>query len=470
MTLFTRLHDDLFRPLAGPNRHVFNAILARLHELFFGGAVSATFPTDKSVRTEIEEVMATHALRDWVPEEDDETLPDLPANTAGNAWRAYRRLLRCGWLEDETDGYQVRVIMPPDIGHLLSALMDIASQRSRLYGGMVQSIHNNIRHVRENPAEQAAALTEAARVARDFSLHLRSIAYGLRELGRALRDIRDPRRLLGSFFSDFVEHYLVADYKTLHTQENPFRYRAEILRMVRELRFSQAAKEILPPAYQRLGIATLPGDALLRVDADLQLLQQVFEEVDEHLSRIDAFRTALERRVAESVRYLDKTRPGAAARLAQVVEHLAAGDDDRLAALPPAHGLIHIVPLSARSPRPPATARRPPEPQRLRIRVPDPAALEMQRRVREYLGHRRLDPRRIEVYLDAWMQGRWEIAATELPIKSVEDFVSFAHLRHLSYLGEPGSRLRRHYEVNLGDTSMENDWLRCRNFTIRRRT
>lgn len=25
--------------------------------------------------------MATRALRDWVPEEDDETLPDLPANT-----------------------------------------------------------------------------------------------------------------------------------------------------------------------------------------------------------------------------------------------------------------------------------------------------------------------------------------------------------------------------------------------------
>ncbi len=465
--IFSHLPDSLFGPIAGPNRQTYAVVLTRLHELFYGGPASATLPSKESVRSEIEDAIAAHAMREWVPEDDDEVTPDLPANTAGNAWRAYRRLVRCGWLEEEVEGYQVRVVMPPDIGRLLSVLIDIANQRSRLYGGMVQSIYNNIRQVCEKPAKQAAALNEAARLARDFSLHLRTIAYGLRDLGRNLREIRDPRKLLGSFFTEFVERYLIADYKTLHTQENPFRYRAEILRMAQELRFSTAAREILPPAYQHLGITALPGDALLRVDGDLQTLLLVFEEVDEHLSRIDTFRSALERRVAESVRYLDKTRPGAAARLASLAEALGKLNDEDVPGLPPTHAMLRVIPLSARSPRSPTSARRPPEPQRLRTRVPNPAAKELLQRVREYLRLRQVDPRRIESYLE--MTHKREVAASELPVETVEDFVAFAHLRHLKHMGGTGSRLQHLYELRLHDGFIDNAWLRCRNFTIRRR-
>lgn len=468
--IFAHLPDSLFGPLAGPNRQIFAVVLARLHDLFYGGPASATLPSKESVRSEIEDAIAAHAMREWVPEEDDDVIPEVPANTAGNAWRAYRRLLRCGWLEEEVDGYQARVIMPPDIGRLLTVLIDIANQRSRLYGGMVQSIHNNIRQVCENPAAQAAALNEAARLAHDFSLHLRSIAYGLRELGRALRDIRDPRKLLGSFFADFVERYLIADYKTLHAQENPFRYRAEILRMVHELRFSTAAKEILPPAYQRLGIAGLPGDALLRVDGDLQTLLSVFEEIDEHLSRIDTFRSALERRVAESVRYLDKTRPGMAARLANLVGRLGSLDDRDFSVLPPSQGMLRATPLSTRSLRSPVNAKRPPEPQRLRTRVTDPSAKELQQRIREYLRLRQVDSRRIENYLERQMASKREVTAAELPVETVEDFVAFAHLRHLKHLSVAGSRLYHRYELRLHESFIENSWLRCRDFTIRRRS
>lgn len=472
MALFRRLPDDLFRPLSGPNRHVYVEILSSLHKLFFSDSAASIFPSDKTVRTEIEETLISLSLRDWMPEDDDETLPDIPDNAAGHAWRAYRRLVRCGWLEEEQEGYATRVVIPSDVGRLLSALLEISSQRTRLYGGVVQSIYNSIRQVKEQPEEQAAALAEAAHQAHEFFLHLRSLEYGLRDLTKSLKNIHDPKKLLGSFFTDFVEEFLVADYKTLHTQENPFRFRTEILRIVRELRFSTIAKETLPTAYLRLQIVKSLGDALGRVDQDLQVLQRVFEEADNHLARIDTYRSSLERRVAESIRYLDKTQPGAAARLARLTSRLADVDESMLCMLPPLHRMARILPLSPKSPRSPSSTKQPPDPQRLRIRVPNPAHAERLKAIREYQKRRQVDPKRIEEYLERSLANHNEISARNLSIETVDDFIAFAHLRQLkrfAQMGKAGQRLANDYEVRSGNAFQENQWLRFKDFTVIRR-
>lgn len=472
MALFRRLPDDLFRPLSGPNRHVYVEILSSLHKLFFSDSAASIFPSDKTVRTEIEETLISLSLRDWKPEEDDETFPDIPDNAAGHAWRAYRRLVRCGWLEEEQEGYATRVVIPSDVGRLLSALLEISSQRTRLYGGVVQSIYNSIRQVKEQPEEQAAALAEAAHQAHEFFLHLRSLEYGLRDLTKSLKNIHDPKKLLGSFFTDFVEEFLVADYKTLHTQENPFRFRTEILRIVRELRFSTIAKETLPTAYLRLQIVKSLGDALGRVDQDLQVLQRVFEEADNHLARIDTYRSSLERRVAESIRYLDKTQPGAAARLARLTSRLADVDESMLCMLPPLHHMARILPLSPKSPRSPSSTKQPPDPQRLRIRVPNPAHAERLKAIREYQKRRQVDPKRIEEYLERSLANHNEISARNLSIETVDDFIAFAHLRqlkHFAQMGKAGQRLANGYEVRSGNAFQENQWLRFKDFTVIRR-
>jgi len=474
MALFRRLPDDLFRPLSGPNRHVYVDILSRLHKLFFSDSSASIFPSDKTVRTEIEETLISLSLREWKHEEDDETLPDNADNTAGHAWRAYRRLVRCGWLEEEQEGYATRVVIPSDVGRLLSALLEISSQRTRLYGGIVQSIYNNIRQVKEKPEEQAAAfaLVEAARQAHEFFLHLRSLEYGLRDLTKSLKDIHDPKKLLGSFFNDFVEEFLVADYKTLHTQENPFRFRTEIIRIVRELRFSNIATETLPAAYLRLQIVKSRGDALGRVDRDFQVLQQVFEEADNHLARIDTYRSSLERRVAESIRYLDKTQPGMAARLARLTSRLAGVDESMLCTYPPLHRMARILPLSPKSPRSPSSIKQPPAPQRLRIRLPNPAHAERLKAIREYQKRRQVDPKRIEEYLERNLSSHNEISARDLSIETVADFMAFAHLRRLdrfAQMGKAGQHLANSYSVIPGNIFHENQWFRFMDFTVIRK-
>lgn len=470
MALFKYLPDALFAPLSGANRNIYVNVLTRLHALFFGTS-AALLPAYETVRSEIEEVLSDMTLQDWQSEEGEEDAPDIPNTQLGYAARAYRRLRQCGWLEEEQDGYRIRVAMPPDVGRLLGNLLEIAHQRNRLYGGIVQTIHNNIIQVQLAPADQAAALSEAARQAREFFLHLRSLAYGLREVSQRLRAEHDPRILLGGFFSDFVEEFLVADYKTLYTRDNPFRYRAEILSKVRSIRFSHDARTTLPEAYLRQRIVRSEMEALRRVDDDLATLEQVFSEVDAHLERINEFRAGLERRVAEAVRYMDKTQPGAAARIARLVKRAALSDD--AATLTAPHRLMRVLPFSPRSPRTPVSPKRPPEPERLRRTEPDPVRLARQKAIRNYLARRRLDPRAVETYLDQQMGSRQELRAQEFCIESVEDFVAFSHLSQLSQLirsGESGQRLNRRFDVRTGTARIDTEWLACRDFTIIRKT
>ena len=49
---------------------------------------------------------------------------------------------------------------------------------------------------------------------------------------------------------------------------------------------------------------------------------RIFESVDQRLAAIDDFRYQLEKRVADTVRYMDKTTPGMAARLSRLIAEL----------------------------------------------------------------------------------------------------------------------------------------------------
>lgn len=78
-------------------------------------------------------------------EEADQCSAIEPDSTP--ALMAYRRLLAAGWFEEEMEGYQVRVTIPPAVGTLWSSLMEIVRPDQVFYGGMVLSIFNNVQKV-----------------------------------------------------------------------------------------------------------------------------------------------------------------------------------------------------------------------------------------------------------------------------------------------------------------------------------
>lgn len=463
--LFDRVSDRLFSPLASANRHIYAGLLLDLYPLFFDQIHADVFPSRETVRREIEERLAVMAAS-W----QDEAEAPSPETDTTPAALAYRRLLAAGWLEEETEGYRVRVAVPPAVGTLWAALMEVARPDRVFYGGMVLSIYNNVQRACDDPKVQVLALRQAAREARRFLQHLNTMIYGLKGLLGEIGGARDHRLVLSRFFDDFVERILVQDYKRLKTRNNPFRHRLQILQLVRELEYDLPRKQALVAGFIEQTGEQDREMAWRAINADIGQLRTVFEQLDGHLARVDTYRAKVERRVADTVRYLDRTQPGMAARIAAALQRLgtavASLDDAAETVLP--MPLLDARPVGVQSLREAPRHRRPPEPRALRSRPTDPAVAARVQALRLYLDRRRIDPRRIARYLERQLVGRASLDGAEMRIDSVEDFMAFTHLRHLDYL--PGAAiLRRGHRIERRPGWVDNDWVRCPAFAVHRR-
>jgi len=468
--LFDRLPDRLFSPLASANRRIYGALLLDLYPLFFDQIHADVFPSRDTVRQEIEERLAVMAAA-WQEEPDAASAPNPATEPETNpAAQAYRRLLAAGWIEEEMEGYRVRVTVPPAVGTLWASLMEVARPDRVFYGGMVLSILNNVQRAWEEPKAQVLALRQAAREARRFLQHLSTMIYGLKGLLGEISGCDDHRRILSRFFDDFVERILVQDYKRLKTRNNPFRYRQQILQRVRELEYDVERKQALVAGYLEQTGESDSESAWQSINDDIRQLRDCFERLDGHLERVDRFRARVERRVADTVRYLDRTQPGMAARMAKLLRglgpRLAGLGDGEATPLP--LPLIDVLPVGPQSLKEAPRHRRPPEPRPLVSRPADPAIQARQQALRAYLDRRRIDPRRIAQYLERQLAGRGQIDGAAMTIGSVEDFIAFTHARHLGYLPGAG-RLRQAYAIEQRDGLIDNDWVRCPAFSVQRR-
>ena len=472
--LLGRLPSHLFAPLAGPNRVVYVEVLLGLYPLFLDHEHHEIFPSRETVRAEIEELVSRMAELQWTAQDEDQPGDGETGLSTSIVLghRVYRRLVDTGWLEEEQEGYRVRVVVPPDVGTLLGTLVEIGRQQRVFYGGMVLSIYNNVRNAVDDPVSQALAFREAVQDAQRFSRHLNNVVYGLKGLLRQMAELVDRRLVLGHFFDDFVERFLIADYKRLKTHNNPFRYRSRILALLHDVQVSPEQKGGLHAGYQAQMDITDPEAAWHELDRDLRMLSDVFEQVDGHLDRIDRYRYRFERRVADTFRYLDRTLPGMAPRCARLVERLGHAltrgtlEADMLRETLP---LAKPLPLGLSSLRPPSVSRRPPEPTVIETRRIDPDVLARQRALREYVNRRRVDVGHIEDYLERHLQDQERIDGEDLTIETVEDFIAFAHVRHLPFLGAEGRRAARRYNVRVESGLMENAFVRCPRFSVWRR-
>ncbi|MEW7996256.1 MAG: hypothetical protein G8D90_14435 [gamma proteobacterium symbiont of Clathrolucina costata] len=464
--LFERLPERLFSPLSGGNRRVYAALILDLYPLFFDQIHADVFPSKDTVRHEIEERLATMSIV-WQVEEEAPYSQERDGNYPSIA---YRRLLDAGWFEEENEGYRVRVAVPPAVGTLWGSLMEITRPDQVFYGGIVLSIYNNVQKSLEDPDDQVLALRQAAQEARRFLQHLNTMIYGLKGLLGEISGVSDHRAVLSHFFDDFVERILIQDYKRLKTRNNPFRYRQQILSLIRDLEYDVKKKKRLVDAFMAQAGSDDSERAWQEINNDIDKLRGVFEQVDSHLARVDLYRAKVERRVADTVRYLDRSQPGMATHIAGLLKQLgdavaSSSDDSEFFVVMP---LIDVVPVAHQSLREAPRSRIPPAPRPLRTHALDPEVQARQKALRTYLDRRRIDPKRLTRYLEREMGEKSSINGTQLSISGVEDFIAFTHVRHLEYL--PGAqRLTRYYTIEKRDGWINNEWLRCPDFMVHRK-
>lgn len=461
--MFGKLSETIFKPLAGPGRHVYGRVILRVYDAFFADDLAAAPARETVIWAIGEELRKTSG---------DGTLPDLDLDDPeprSYPHAVYSRLRDTGWLVEsrsDENGWDLVVEMPPEVLFLVGALLTIRDGLVRSYGGDVVDILNNLEAAYERRDTRAQGISAAAAKARDFLRHLRGLVAGMRDLEKSILGRRELGHILESFFGDFVERLLIADYKKIKTRNNPFLFRRDILDYVTRLE-NPAMIALTAPVYVAQGAA--PDDALAseRIRADLQTIRRVFESVDTHLAAIDRFREALEERIENAVHYMSRTADTPADRIAATLRRL--GDSARAhdASLPVPVALgHHPIPAGGRVLYRPRQRRPAPEPAPIREGAVDPAYRLYKEAVRAFSVRVTPSPERIAAYLERHLDGRDHVRASELKIESLEDFVAFERLRGLPHLFR--GRLKGRYAVVPREGLIDNGWIVCRDFEIRR--
>lgn len=472
--LFNKLPDEIFKPLAGPNRHLFEEILLAMFHYFSDEELTnqAVFPRRSHIIREIEELLERKDRLLQLVDEEGSSGEDF-SNAPGPAARyIYNRLVSTGWLEEEEDGYHVNVLMPPHASLLLEALVGVANSEKKNYGSTVASIYLQLEAIVNHPKDNARAFIEVVRAARDFTRHLQNIFSGLRGFQEQITRQRDARLALVTFFDDFVENLLISDYKSLQAENNPFRHRDKILRLLVEIEHLDTPIDALVQVYQE-DKKLAPSLARQRVLNDLHFIARVFHSVDDRLGAIDLYCRRLESRVAEMVRYIDRNIPDMTTRGIKLLELLGQLSQDspegELPDLPqPSRWLSSSLlgPLSIRQPQ----KRR--QPQTIKLAAPkeiSPEAKERKRLMSLYLERRSVSPTIVANYIDRQMGERTSMSAKDFTIETIEDLMAFVFTPYLSHMkGRPMANMPS-FTIRRTGGRIETPYMECSDFIVERR-
>ena len=463
--LFNKLPDTIFLPLSGQNRQIYQVVLLELADLFFDEDLIDPFIPRDLVRSTIENAVVRIGVRRWEVEGEEDSEP--PRSSADYTNRIYRRLVECGWLEEEQRIYRQYVLLTPSVSYMLRTLVSIARLEKRSYGGAVLNVLSSLEAAINDPVGRGITLSEAAQTAAEFSAHLTDMLLGLREMKISLSESNNPQEIVRGFFDRFVEQILVSDYKTLKTRNNPFRYRRQIISMLRDLQFDLLRIEQLSQHYQ-LQYELDYDSAEAMVHQHINRIIRIFDSVDQRLAAIDDFRYQLEKRVADTVRYMDKTTPGMAARLSRLIAELGQKKGAKFPLPKTLDEVGFISPASIRSPMRKRIEAKPRVITKIEI---DPKVLELRRLFKEYKERREVKIDRIEAYLARHFGDRSTLKATEFTIESVEDYICFSYIRHLQSLGKKAKQVASQYRIEFDDTYIcVDDVVECRGFEIHRNT
>ncbi|MFK4492522.1 Wadjet anti-phage system protein JetA family protein [Bradyrhizobium sp. USDA 336] len=463
MKLFGYLPETLFKPLSGPKKHVYARLLMRLYERVYSARILET-PLKEEVVRQIEIGLSEFGigsmgdLSEGDPEEDQ--------TTSQAHYLAYYRLRDTGWLTEETEKWRTYVDMNPDAFMVLGAVVDFGNSRVRVAGAVVD-VKNNLEAAFREPETMAQGLANAHETAARFARSMRRILAGMREIEDRILGNPNAAAILRTFFQDFVDGLLIADYKQLKTSNNPYRHRRTIASLAGDMLADAERLGKIARAYIEQGVmpaGTTIATAEERVIAELEKIKSVFEDVGPFMDKIEDFRDRLERRIRTTVHYMDVMGEGSAERIVRLIEQLSKVDSDdvdiRLRS--PDVGLP-ITSLALYTPPPP---KAPPERTRFKVPKQDPYLRAYVQATTDFDRMVRVSDQKLLEFARQQVQDRDVVSAAEIEIRNIADLFAYRAIPNLAAVGR-SVRLGE-FTITLEEGRRANDWIDITAFRIER--
>lgn len=463
MKLFGYLPETLFKPLSGPKKHVYARLLMRLYERVYSARILET-PLKEEVVKQIEIGLSEFGIGSMGDLSEGD--PDEDQTTSQAHYLAYYRLRDTGWLTEETEKWRTYVDINPDAFMVLGAVVDFGNSRVRVAGAVVD-VKNNLEAAFREPETMAQGLANAHDTATRFARSMRRILAGMREIEDRILGNPNAAAILRTFFQDFVDGLLIADYKQLKTSNNPYRHRRTIASLAGDMLADGERLGKIARAYIEQGV--MPAGATIataeeRVIAELEKIKSVFEDVGPFMDKIEDFRDRLERRIRTTVHYMDVMGEGSAEQIVRLIEQLSklGSDDVEIRLRSPDVGLP-ITSLALYTPSPPKS---PPERTRFKVPKQDPYLRAYVQATTEFDRMVRVSDQKLLEFARQQLQDRDAVSSAEIEIQSIPDLFAYRAIPNLAAVGR-SVRLGE-FTITLEQGRSANDWIDVTAFRIER--
>lgn len=460
MALFDVLPSDLFKPLASPSRKFYADLLLSLHEKTFSLAAEA--PRRTQVIQEIGDFLSRweYANNETVDQEEERATA-----LEDRARTVYQRLVDTGWMIEHKERYIRLVDLDPDASGLLHVLAGIERGDTRTYGGAVIAVLTSLESAASHPADRSENIRNALIGARDFMSHMRMVSVSLRKVEERIVRQDNLRDIFKHFFEDFVQRHLIADFKTLHTKNNPFRFRGTIIQQAQKMLNDPLLIFALGDAYWRESRAPNAKQGEMAVASDLSSIISIFESTESHLQAIDNTAASIEKRIMTTARYMDRIGRSAEARVIEAMKALTAlpaSAEEKLIQAPFLPTFLPVGPAHIPTPR----REKPPiEVSGIRDNKKDPAFELFVSAKADYAKRTRVTPDRLKKFIQDALGNQSSIKGSDIEINTVDDFICFQRLREIRSIFD--GNIARTYEIEYLDTRLRNDWIECQDFVIK---
>lgn len=439
LSLFERLPDALFRPLASQNRRLYWDLLVHLYEQFFGPDAPPA-PDDgyvlRTVSIDVERFVST---REWMAAEGEVPEEDTPN---GKARYALRMLIEAGWLIEERIGVRTFLDMRPTVQKFLELLKQFAEEGPQFIGGKVQLIYNQLKAVQASPAEQAAAFHETAKHARALVSTLKATNLRVREVMEVLSTHHSTANFVRAFFTDYIANLYIRDYHELRTENHPLKHRYEILGIVSDLQTEPQARNALIRWYAQAFKTTNSEQAEALFEKDVARFLS-FTKIEEYLDRLNNSVSRTTRRAVSFIQYKLRTRD----RLDQLLDQSFASFDAAAAEQVPLEWQLACGTLfsehALREPRvPPTPQKRTP----LRNPVMSAEMRAMSELRKQITLNRAVSVKKLIAYIESNVPAGAVRSSDTLPLTSIKEVCCHAALVRLTLASEvtPVTRHKQH--------------------------
>lgn len=458
--VFNVVDENFFVPLASPNKAVYWECICRLFSVMNN---QLSFGIERDVL--VEELQYYFEQTQAVELTEEEAEGKSARDKA--SWML-RKLENYGWIDIETDkSYVQRVNFKEYAVKLIRTMVEIAEGRQIEYQGYIYTIYSLVRGNTDNPGIVLLSIVENTEM---LITGLKNLSSSIKHYIDELTKYKTPAEIMNVLFNDYIENIVDKAYHRLLTSDNVSKFRPEIIERLESK--SHSSKYIEKAGAELASIKEISKEEA--EELVFQYIHQVldaFRNMDEILSEINYKNTQYQRAAINRAKFYliggEDVRGQIKAVLSELNERineekLDLGGIYRIEYMDELIRIYSSAVIDDKSLYKPVEGKKTFEPSVIEEAEPDyELRNEKMKKMLEKMANV-LTPERVNNYVDEQLGERKEIFASELSLKSTEDFVKLIYVRLY------GRRKNMKYVISIEDEVQKSGY-RFTDFRIKRR-